>query len=73
MRVADMSVEEFKVLVQETVVQAMAELLNDPDEGLALRDDFEIILRNSLEKLKADPSGQMFSAEEVATELGLEW
>ena len=38
-RISDLTVVEFKQLVRETIAQSLAELLGDPDEGLALRDD----------------------------------
>ena len=40
-RISDLTVVEFKQLVRETIAQSLAELLEDPDEGLALRDDLE--------------------------------
>lgn len=38
-RVADMSVDDLKMLIQETVTQALIEFLRDPDEGMELRED----------------------------------
>ena len=52
-RVADMSVDEFKTLIQETVTQTITGLLRDPDEGLELREDFQNALQLSLETVKA--------------------
>ncbi len=50
--VADMSVEELKYLIQETVTQTLVDLFRDPDTGLELREDFENALQHSLETVK---------------------
>ena len=39
-RLVDLTVSEFRALVRETVIQSVTELLGDPDEGLAVRDEF---------------------------------
>ncbi len=39
-KVADLTVDELRGVIRETVAQTLAELFNDPDEGLALRDEF---------------------------------
>ena len=39
-RIADLTVNEFKELVRESVVQSITGLLGDPDQGLRLREDF---------------------------------
>lgn len=70
-RVADMSVDDLKTLIQETITQTLTELLRDPDEGLELREDFVMALRHSLETVKA--GGETFSADSVAAKLGLSW
>ena len=36
-RVADLTVDEFKDLIRETVKQTIVEMVSDPDEGLQLR------------------------------------
>ena len=38
--VADLTVAELKELIRETVAEAVAELIEDPDEGLELRPEF---------------------------------
>jgi hypothetical protein len=70
-RVADMSVEELKTLIQETVTQTLTELLSDPDEGLELREDFKSALQLSLETVQAGE--KTIAAEDVAAKLGLSW
>jgi hypothetical protein len=71
MRVADMSVDELKTLIQETVTQTITELLRDPDEGLELREDFKSVLQFSLETVRS--GGKTIAAEDVAAKLGLSW
>ena len=71
MRVAEMSVDELKTLIQETVTQTLTELLRDPDEGLELREDFAMTLRHSLDTVKTGTA--TLTAESVAAKLGLSW
>ncbi len=68
-RLRDMSVEQFQGLVRETVKQALRELLEDPDAGLALRPAFVRRLRQSLAYL--DSGGETIPAEEMARRLEL--
>lgn len=70
-RVADMSVDDLKMLIQETVTQTLIEFLRDPDEGMELREDLATALRNSLETTEA--GGETLSAGSVAAKLGLSW
>ena len=70
-RVADMSVEELKTLIQETVTQTLLDLLRDPDEGLELREDFGSLLQHSLTAVKAGE--KTLTADSVAAKLGLSW
>lgn len=71
MRVADMSVDEFRTLIQEIVTLTLTELLRDPDEGLELREDFKSILQFSLKTVRS--GGKTVAAEDVAAKLGLSW
>lgn len=36
--VAELTIDEFRALIRETVAEVVAQLLDDPDEGLALSD-----------------------------------
>jgi CRP-like cAMP-binding protein len=36
--VAELTIDEFRALIRETVTEVVAELLDDPDEGLELTD-----------------------------------
>ncbi len=67
MKLSDLSVEEFKALVRETVSETIAELFQDPDEGLELRDEVKEMLRQSL-----SPNTATKSATVVAADLGLQ-
>ncbi len=68
---ADLTVDEFKVLIRETVKQTIVEMVGDPDEGLELRADIKAALQRSLQE--AEAGGETIPAETVATKLGLEW
>ena len=40
--VADLTVEQFKDLMRQVVLETLGEALGDPDEGLELRDDIKV-------------------------------
>ena len=63
-RIADLTADEFKESLRETMTQSLADLLGDPDEGLVLRDDFAEELRRSL--VEVDAGGRMSSLSTVA-------
>jgi hypothetical protein len=69
--VADLTVDQFKALVREVVIQTLSEMLGDPDEGLELRDDIKIRIQQSLAAVKA--GGKIIPAEQVAAKLGMTW
>ena len=66
-RIADLTVDEFKALLRETMGQWFADLLGDPDERLVLRDDFAEELPRSLAEVAA--GGRTSSLSEVADRL----
>ena len=70
-KVSDLTVDEFRDLIRETVKQTLAELLFDPDEGLELRADVEKALLRSMKAVRE--GGETYSAENMAKELGLDW
>jgi len=41
MQVKDLTTEELKALIRETVMAVLEEVLDDPDGGLALRPEIE--------------------------------
>ncbi|MCY3681111.1 MAG: hypothetical protein OXH16_06925 [Gemmatimonadetes bacterium] len=69
-KVADLTIDEFRELVQEVVIQTLSEMMVDPDEGLELRDDFVEELKQSIADVKA---GKTVPAQKVAERLGLTW
>ena len=70
-KVADLTIDEFRELVQEVVIQTLSEMMSDPDEGLELRDDFVEELKQSLADIEA--GGKTVPAQKVAEKLGLIW
>ncbi|MCA9917619.1 MAG: hypothetical protein KC445_06670 [Anaerolineales bacterium] len=68
-KVADLTVDEFRSVIRETVAQTLAELLSDPDEGLALREELNSELLAALK----EPKAQYKTAQTVADKLGLDW
>jgi hypothetical protein len=41
MQAKDLTTDELKALIQETVIEALGELLPDPDEDKVLKEDFK--------------------------------
>ena len=70
-KVADLTIDEFRELVQEVVIQTLSEMMIDPDEGLELRDDFVEEMKQSIADVKA--GGKTVPAQKVAERLGLTW
>ena len=70
-KVADLTIDEFRDLVRAVVIQTLSEMLNDPDKGLELRDDFTEELLGSLAAVEA--GSKTTSAQKVAEKLGLTW
>ena len=66
-KIADLTVNEFKELVRESVVQSITELIGDPDQGLRLREDFAEELQRSLARV--DAGGSTTSLMDVAERL----
>ena len=66
-RIADLTVNEFKQLVRESVVQSITGLLGDPDQGLTLREDFAEELQRSLAEVET--GGTTTSLSDVAERL----
>ncbi len=70
-KVADLTIDEFRELVREIVIQTLFEMLGDPDQGLELREDLTEELRRSLGAVQA--GGKTVPVKEVAQRLGLTW
>jgi signal recognition particle GTPase len=65
MKVKELTVEQFKNLVQEAIEEKLEEIIGDPDLGLELREDIKERLRNSLAARQRGEKG--IPIEEVAT------
>ena len=68
-KVADLTIDEFRELVQEVVIQTLSKIMDDPDEGLELRDDFAEELKQSLANMEA--GGKTVLMQKVAENLGI--
>ncbi|UXE64065.1 MAG: hypothetical protein KA717_17000 [Woronichinia naegeliana WA131] len=71
MQVKDLSVDDFKFLIQETVTETVQSLLSDPDVDKLLKPEVAQSLADSLQRTRNGERG--ISAEEVAQRLGLNW
>ena len=71
MQVKDLSVEDFKFLIQETITETVQSLLSDPDVDKRLKPEVAQSLADSLQQTRNGERG--ISAEEVAQRLGLNW
>ena len=71
-KVADLTVEQLRGLIQEIIKQTFLEMFSDSDDGLELQETIKKRLQLSLNAMQ---SGQQknSSAHDVAVKLGLEW
>jgi hypothetical protein len=68
-KVADLTTDELRAIIREAVLETLSDLLEDPDEGLELREDVALRLEASIKALEAgEPT---ISAEEADRLLGL--
>ncbi|MBI4732649.1 MAG: hypothetical protein HY781_11120 [Chloroflexi bacterium] len=65
--VSDLTVEELKALVRETVEETLAEFLADPDKGFVLRESMKAAIKRSTKAVRE--GGSLYSADEVASDL----
>ncbi|RIK29557.1 MAG: hypothetical protein DCC56_12695 [Anaerolineae bacterium] len=70
-KVSDMTVDELRGLIRETVRQTLSEILADPDDGLELQDGIENTLRHSIKAIR--DGAPTYTAGDVAEKLGLNW
>jgi ribosome maturation protein Sdo1 len=68
--ISDLTIDDLRKLIRETVIQTLFEILSDPDEGLELKDEFKLELQRAL---ATDEVGQTIPAQDVANRLGLTW
>jgi hypothetical protein len=69
MQVKDLTTDELKTLIRETVVEALGDLLPDPDEGLTVKEEFKQELLEIQNRRRSGTRG--ISAEEAMKRLGL--
>ena len=48
MKVADLTVDEFRAVIRQAVHEELQDLISDPDKGLELTDEIKARLRSSL-------------------------
>ncbi len=68
--ISEMTKEEFRLLIGETIEQKFIELFGDPDEGLELRDEVREYLIRQREVIARGELGRPL--DEVIKELGLD-
>jgi len=71
MKVKELTVEQFKGLIQEAIEEKLEELVGDPDLGLELREEIKERLRSSLAARQNGQKG--VPIDEVARQAGLDW
>jgi len=71
MKVKELTVEQFKILIQEAIEEKLEEITGDPDLGLELREEITERLRRSLAGVQRGEKG--IPIEEVAKQAGLDW
>ena len=71
MQVKDLTTDELKALIRETVMETLEDLLDDPDEGKEIRPEIKQQLLESLQQTRSGERG--IPAEEVARRFGLKW
>lgn len=71
MQVKELTVEELKLLIQETVAETIQSILLDPDQDKEVQPGVKRQLLDSLRRTEVGERG--VSAEEVAKKLGLSW
>jgi hypothetical protein len=69
MQVKDLTTDELKNLIRETVVEVLEDLLPDPDAGLIVKAEFEQELLEIQRRRKTGTRG--IPAEEVMKKFGL--
>lgn len=70
MQVKDLTIDELKTLIRETVIEALEALLPDPDEGAIVREDFKQELLEIRKRRETGVRG--IPAEEVMQKLGID-
>ena len=71
MRVEEMTLDQLRILIRETVEEKLEELLGDPDWSLELNESVRERLRDSLHQAEQGAPG--VSIEDVVKKTGLRW
>ena len=69
MQVKDLTIEELKAVIRETVIESLEDLLPDPDTGKIVKEKFQQELLEIRQRRKA--GNQNISADEVKQRLGI--
>ena len=69
MQVKDLTIEELKAVIRETVIESLEDLLPDPDTGKIVKEHFQQELLEIRQRRKA--RNQNISADEVKQRLGI--
>ena len=69
MQVKDLTTDELKTLIRETIVEALEDVSPDPDEGMIVKEEFKQELLEIQRRRKTGIRG--ISAEEAMKRLGL--
>ena len=67
MKIKELTIEQFKALIEENIEAKLEEIFGDPDEGLEVREEI-------IEKLKAQRNSRKKRTpmDEIIKELGIE-
>ena len=69
MQVKDLTIEELKAVIRETVIESLEDLLPDPDAGKIVKEKFQQELLEIRQRRKAGTKN--ISADEVKQRLGI--
>jgi len=69
MQVKDLTIEELKAVIRETVIESLEDILPDPDAGKIVKEKFQQELLEIRQRRKA--GNQNISADEVKQRLGI--
>jgi DNA mismatch repair ATPase MutS len=69
MQVKDLTIEELKAVIRETVIESLEDLLPDPDAGKTVKEQFQQELLAIRQRRNAGTKN--ISADEVKQRLGL--
>ena len=71
MKMKELTVEQFKGLIQDAIEEKLEELVGDPDLGLELKEEIKERLPSSLAARQNGQKG--VPIDEVARQAGLDW